>query len=50
MTEDPKHNPGEPEFGDHSDEAPHNPGEPQFDDPDESTEAEEDEDAGGAAA
>jgi len=33
MSEDPKHNPGEPEFGSHDDDAPHNPGEPQFDDP-----------------
>jgi hypothetical protein len=26
----PEHNPGEPEFGEHTDEAPHNPGEPEF--------------------
>ena len=39
-----EHNPGEPEFGEHDDDAPHNPGEPQFDDPeDEETEADEDE-------
>ena len=25
-----EHNPGEPEFGAHADEAPHNPGEPTF--------------------
>lgn len=43
MHEDPKHNPGEPEFSDHDDNAPHNPGEPQFDDPEE-TEPPEDED------
>jgi hypothetical protein len=30
MTND-EHNPGEPEFGEHSDDAPHNPGEPEFD-------------------
>jgi hypothetical protein len=29
-----EHNPGEPEFGDHDEDAPHNPGEPKFD-PDE---------------
>ncbi len=34
-----EHNPGEPEFGEHDDDAPHNPGEPQFDD----AEAEEEE-------
>ena len=28
--ETPKHNPGEPEFGEHDEEAPHNPGEPSF--------------------
>ena len=27
-----EHNPGEPEFGEHADEAPHNPGEPEFED------------------
>jgi len=27
---DPEHNPGEPEFGDHADDASHNPGEPHF--------------------
>jgi hypothetical protein len=27
-----EHNPGEPEFGEHSEDAPHNPGEPQFGD------------------
>lgn len=26
-----EHNPGEPEFGDHDEDAPHNPGEPVFD-------------------
>jgi len=31
------HNPGEPEFGEHADDAPHNPGEPQFGDEDEPT-------------
>jgi hypothetical protein len=31
MTHD-EHNPGEPEFGEHSDDAPHNPGEPEFGD------------------
>lgn len=41
--ETPEHNPGEPEFGEHSDEAPHNPGEPRFDD----AEAVEDEDEDG---
>lgn len=25
-----EHNPGEPEFGDHAEDAPHNPGEPEF--------------------
>ena len=30
MDEEQKHNPGEPEFGEHSDEAEHNPGEPEF--------------------
>jgi len=50
MDDDPKHNPGEPEFGDHVDEAPHNPGEPQFDDPEETELSDEDdEDEGGAA-
>jgi len=39
-----EHNPGEPEFGDHDDDAPHNPGETQFDNPDEETEEEADED------
>lgn len=42
MSEHPKHNPGEPEFGDHADDAPHNPGEPQFDDPEETEPGEED--------
>ncbi len=27
-----EHNPGEPEFGEHADEAEHNPGEPEFGD------------------
>jgi len=27
-----EHNPGEPEFGEHADQAPHNPGEPEFGD------------------
>lgn len=27
---DEEHNPGEPEFGEHADEAEHNPGEPKF--------------------
>ena len=30
--EHPEHNPGEPEFGEHSEDAPHNPGEPAFGD------------------
>ena len=30
--EHPEHNPGEPEFGEHSEDAPHNPGEPEFGD------------------
>lgn len=30
MEHSEQHNPGEPEFGEHSDEAPHNPGEPEF--------------------
>jgi len=30
----PEHNPGEPEFGEHADQAPHNPGEPDFGDAD----------------
>jgi hypothetical protein len=30
--DDEKHNPGEPEFGEHADEADHNPGEPEFGD------------------
>lgn len=42
--EHPEHNPGEPEFGDHSDDAPHNPGEPQFDDPESTDDEDEDED------
>ena len=25
-----EHNPGEPEFGEHAEDAPHNPGEPVF--------------------
>lgn len=33
----PEHNPGEPEFSEHSDDAPHNPGEPTFGDSDERT-------------
>jgi hypothetical protein len=28
--ESPEHNPGEPEFGEHDDDAAHNPGEPSF--------------------
>ncbi|HEX8105299.1 MAG TPA: hypothetical protein VF533_21955 [Solirubrobacteraceae bacterium] len=40
--DDPKHNPGEPEFGEHADDAPHNPGEPQFGDEPESTESTDD--------
>ncbi len=28
--EHPEHNPGEPSFGDHAEDAPHNPGEPTF--------------------
>lgn len=39
-----EHNPGEPEFGEHSEDAPHNPGEPQFGDEDESTEPQDDDD------
>ncbi len=42
MSDDPRHNPGEPEFGDHDDDAPHNPGEPQFDDPEATEPADED--------
>jgi hypothetical protein len=30
--EHPEHNPGEPESGEHSEDAPHNPGEPDFGD------------------
>lgn len=30
--EQPEHNPGEPSFGDHAEDAPHNPGEPTFGD------------------
>jgi hypothetical protein len=30
--EHPEHNPGEPAFGDHAEDAPHNPGEPTFGD------------------
>lgn len=49
--ETPEHNPGEPEFGDHADDAAHNPGEPQFGEETESTDPEEpnDEELGGAA-
>ena len=36
--EDDKHNPGEPEFGEHQEDAPHNPGELQFGDDEETTE------------
>jgi hypothetical protein len=50
MDEHPQHNPGEPEFGDHSDDAPHNPGEPRFDDIDEPAELDENEDGTDAAA
>lgn len=32
-----EHNPGEPEFGEHDDDAPHNPGEPTFDPEEEAT-------------
>ncbi|HEX8120702.1 MAG TPA: hypothetical protein VF549_05470 [Solirubrobacteraceae bacterium] len=39
--DDPKHNPGEPEFGDHAEDAAHNPGEPQFGEQEESTEPDE---------
>jgi hypothetical protein len=42
--EQPKHNPGEPEFGDHAEDAPHNPGEPQFGDEPEPTEPQDDDD------
>ena len=35
--QDEKHNPGEPEFGEHAGDAPHNPGEPQFGEQDEPT-------------
>jgi hypothetical protein len=40
-TDTPEHNPGEPEFGEHADDAAHNPGEPEFGDTDESTEPDE---------
>ena len=33
MERGPEHNPGEPEFGEHEDDAPHNPGEFEFGDP-----------------
>ncbi len=32
MEREEQHNPGEPEFGEHQEEAPHNPGEPTFGD------------------
>jgi hypothetical protein len=38
MEDHPKHNPGEPEFGEHDKDAAHNPGEPQFGGEQESTE------------
>lgn len=43
--EHPQHNPGEPEFGEHDEDAPHNPGEPQFGEEQEPTQPDEDEDA-----
>ncbi len=42
-----EHNPGEPEFGEHDEDAPHNPGEQQFggaDEPTEPVDEHEDED------
>ncbi len=43
--EHPEHNPGEPEFGEHSGDAPHNPGEPEFDEIDDK-ESDDDESGG----
>jgi len=43
----PEHNPGEPEFGEHADQAPHNPGEPEFVEADQGGDAAQE--AGGAA-
>lgn len=41
MSDDEKHNPGEPEFGEgHDEDKPHNPGEPTFGE-DEPTDADE---------
>lgn len=42
MEERDKHNPGEPELGEHDADAPHNPGEPQIGEEDEPTEPEGD--------
>ena len=39
--EQPEHNPGEPEFGEHEDDAQHNPGEPTFDDAEEADDLDE---------
>ncbi len=36
--EKPKHNPGEPEFGEHDEDAPTNPGEPEYEEGDGSEE------------
>ena len=36
--EHPEHNPGEPDFGKHADEAPHNPGEFRFSEEEEAVE------------
>ncbi len=36
-----EHNPGEPEFGEHADEAPHNPGEPRLGDDEHEDQAED---------
>lgn len=40
-TDTPEHNPGEPEFGEHAEDAAHNPGEQEFGDAGESTEPDE---------
>jgi hypothetical protein len=44
--EHPEHNPGEPEFGDHDEDAAHNPGEFQFGSEDEPTEPADEDDEG----
>ncbi len=47
--EQPDHNPGEPEFGDHDEDAEHNPGEPEFGDAEETGNDESDEGSGESA-